>query len=126
MLTKSQTVQRKSFSEENDCTVRAFAIATQVPYAMAHKLATDSGRVHGTAWLTSEIIRIARGYGLLFVQQTFKGNISQFMKSNPVGRFIIETTDHALCVIDGQRSDLCNVRCNVETVWKFIEDESEE
>ncbi len=92
--------------ERNDCTVRAYADATGVPYHEAHKvLSTIRRPKHGPSG--KQLIDLLSQYGFSFASP-IHGTISlgQFVKTYPKGTYYCIKRGHAFTIKDGVVYDI--------------------
>jgi hypothetical protein len=128
--------------ETNDCTVRALAIAADLPYPVAHAVLAKHGRaprrgcvpdvsfpayaelgfrpvqlkfVQTQVYRRSHSRQDRTGYThyiqptVAWMQRT-ELTLCQFLKQNPVGRFIVHVRRHAIAVVDGVVMDSLKFR----------------
>jgi hypothetical protein len=110
--------------EKNDCTVRALSNASGLSYEDAHEtMRVYAGR---SAKRGSTVSKLTKAYQCVGAKNiTFSGknrnwyakNVEQssitdkgltlktFIANNPIGRFVVVVTGHAVCVADGQLVD---------------------
>lgn len=127
-------------NEENDCTVRAVALATGIGYDKAHTHLASLGRkprkgfVHdfdGTLWRNyREVPKGREGYitGMhrigfkAITVKTYEGKtLGKVSRHLGKGNFIVQSTGHASAVIDGKLIDWASdsSRLRVKQVWKI-------
>ena len=112
---------------KNDCTVRALAIATKVPYDIAYQTLKDEGRKCNDGFdLGKYFKRLSKGqtfYGWTVrrVQSPRTLNIGSFAARFPKGRFVVELASHVVAMVDGKAHDLIRVDddCTIYVVWEF-------
>ena len=118
--------------ENNDCTVRALALACNFTYAQAHSVMARAGRkskrgwwVHTAFFVKSKPWKHKTVRGVAMVKHTrytrkAKLTIGRFLDKHRTGRFVISTARHAIAVIDGACHDtsdhLCKERLLVRSV----------
>lgn len=117
---KEQSVARGDF---NDCTVKALALAADIPYSLAHPLARDAGRVNGRGMSSPTCVNLIReqlakqGKRLARFEpeaiiSTYPGQHKnlrhitshhpvRFAKQWPAGTFVCFTATHVFVVKDG-------------------------
>ena len=109
--------------EANDCTVRALANASGMPYKLAHKIMRKAGReerrgMHADHWLP---VLNRLGFTLESIHGTTRGakylsyktgklaqpgiTLDNLLNRLGYGRFIIKIRGHVLAVVDGQVLD---------------------
>jgi len=130
MATLSKTdggLQSSGFTRESkDCTVRSFALVTDVPYNVAHDGARRSGRENNKGWWPEKILTVAAQDGLVEFVEVPVGaqNVQRYNRLHglitrikcptvtdvarryPKGRYIISTRTHATALIDGIIHDI--------------------
>ncbi len=85
--------------ETNDCVVRAWAIAAQIPYAEAHAAFKAAGRRdrRGTKLHVSEAVM----GDLRCYPRGSRVTVAKWLRANPSGHFVVFVRGHAFAVIDG-------------------------
>lgn len=95
--------------ETNDCSVRAFSLALNIPYAEAHALCAKHGRQYGkgTLWWTShkvawdcDMVPVLT-YDAYAPRGARYPTLAQFIKEYPKGHFYLIRRGHAFALIDG-------------------------
>lgn len=110
-------------NEENDCTVRALANASGMPYRLAHKIMRKAGRVERRGMTTDQWVPVLDrlGFTLQSIHGTTKGarylshktgkvpqpgiTLDNLLNRLGYGRFIIKIRGHVLAVVDGKVLD---------------------
>lgn len=119
--------QNSAFVDErNDCTVRAFAIATGLPYENARAVMASLGRQPGKgmsgyhSMMDSLKGDVFNGYKIKPIT-VFYRTVGAFVKTHPEGRYILSVRNHVLAVIEGEVQDWCRPkpRCRLYGVWGF-------
>jgi len=112
--------------ETNDCVVRAFMMALDLPYDKAHKFVADKfKRVNGKGvltrlYMTNVLNRQKNGYKMTLmgfhpkyafgrrnklINPKYKKEtgytVKSFMEQHPIGRYFIIVKGHALALVDG-------------------------
>ena len=107
-----------------DCTVRALAVASGIPYAEAEAIAKRAGRKHNRGFSTSRILKVARKEGLKFkrIPHSTHRQLSTFVRTHPAGHYLVVLNGHALAVVDGRVHDMgVNSPFRpVYFVWRFF------
>jgi hypothetical protein len=87
-------------NEKNDCTVRAYSLAFDIPYYQAHKELKDFGRKdrHGT-----KAQRFFEGKGITVTAH--KGTVKRFLKEHSEGVYIVRIRHHVFTVKSGKVFD---------------------
>jgi hypothetical protein len=124
-LYQTINLTRKSIGESNDCTVVSLAVIAEISYHLAHRIASKAGRQSNQGFWTEKIVPVAAKHGILFssTRRYFGDTLEDFLKANPIGRFIVETADHALPVINGRALDSTFKSTRLEMVFVLIEDD---
>ena len=110
--------------ETNDCTVRAFAAAADIPYEKAHAIMSKHGRGFGRGTFhATQVKAYAEAGGVLrAIFGTTKGaryrarqeptvpheagiTLQTLMEEIPMGRFVCLQRGHAFAIIDKQLAD---------------------
>lgn len=87
-------------SESNDCTVRAYAIAFDIPYYQAHKELADFGRKNGRGIV---LHRFLENKGITVT--VHKGTVKRFIKEHSEGVYIVRIRHHVFAVKEGKIFD---------------------
>jgi hypothetical protein len=100
--------------QKNDCTVRALAIAADLPYDEAYDMLMQSGRkshrgFNFKGWL-KKVGNVVNGYrftweAYLATKGQARMNPVRFAKEKASGRYIVRTAKHVNTVIDGVSHD---------------------
>lgn len=126
-------VQRESdtIGERNDCTVKAVAIACQIPYKEAHQYLRNLGRKRGCGWYESDHWRGMRhisGYvdnlhkiGVEHEQIEVRSKtVSQIVNELKSGHYMVKVRGHILALVDGKVEDwTAGRRHRVQKVYKI-------
>lgn len=94
--------------DRNNCTVRALAIAYNIPYKAAYELCKAAGRKDNRGFYTNKLMKYIwdQGYKYMKVGVGRKGiTLRRFLEINPVGIFICTRRGHAFTVIHGEIHD---------------------
>jgi hypothetical protein len=108
--------QSKRPKANNDCSVRAVAIAFNIPYDEAYDQLAAAGRKcgYGVKKLDWRAFMLARATWQAF--QAVKGqprmNAVTFCKQYPTGRYILSFAGHLAAVVDGQVHDVHGFEAN--------------
>lgn len=91
-------------NEKNDCTVRAYSIASGLSYEIAHSLLTKFGRkpkkgIPFINFIKSEFNDCAY---IIFKEIS---NPAKFLKEHPTGKYVCQIKRHVFAVIDGKIYD---------------------
>lgn len=119
------------YGEGNDCTVKAVAIACQIPYEEAHEYLASLGRRKGRGWYHASHVRGRRlisGYidnlkrlGFKHVPVEFQSRtVSQIERELKDGHYIVQVNGHALALVNGKVEDWSAGRKHhVKQVWRI-------
>lgn len=117
--------QKKLFpNENNDCTVKALAIAAEISYSKAHAILKNRGRKNRQGFKTEIVIEELLGMGKAVkeVTQLIVGSIKTvraFQERGFKDKYLIRVEGHVLCSKDGQIHDWTNGRCHrIKNVWR--------
>ena len=111
--------------DKNDCSVRALAVATGVPYAVASVAYSVLGRRlgKGTEVTLSERLHIEI-LGMTRVTAVEGMDLGTFLQVAPKGAFVVHKIGHAFAVVDGVVHDWENtsrVGTRITRVWRVTE-----
>jgi hypothetical protein len=124
-VTSGATSKDAGMQDQMDCTVRALANATGMPYADAHKLLEEAGRVNGKGCRINQYHDVYKAAGF---EASFRGprgrswakyyrldgqmergrTLARVVAENPTGRHIVIVTGHAVALVDGVLIDTFN------------------
>lgn len=122
---------RQGFSEHNDCTVVALALAANMHYDETHRLLQDAGRRNRCRWhLFGWLKNNKQFYGTDTVFGDYKAvrvrlrepsiTLAKFLRDFPRGRFLLHKRGHAFAVIDGQVKNLSSgARTRITEIFHF-------
>jgi hypothetical protein len=122
--------EKSGFNECQDCTVRALALAGNISYAKAHKIARIAGRENGKGFSPFLLVHEAKKHGLYFLllkdregyPSFAEETASTFTKNHPTGRYMVSTRTHIIAVVKGKiRDTFDSGRRRVLGVWKLVE-----
>lgn len=109
MLTDVQTRCRLAFNrEDNDCAVRAVAVACDVSYARAHAALASAGRLPGYPTRVNNILEALRELGRAAILRTPRAKTLRSMcreLRGATGGVIVITCNHAAGFWDGRCID---------------------
>ena len=107
-----------------DCIVRALAVAAGIPYENAEAIAKRAGRRHNCGYSTAKVLKFARKDGLKFkrIPHRTHRQLSTFLRTHPVGHYLLVLNGHALSVVDGRVHDMGfnSPFRPVYYVWRFF------
>jgi hypothetical protein len=111
--------------DKNDCSVRALAVATGVPYAVASVAYSVLGRRvrAGTEVSLSERLHIEI-LGMVQITAVEGMDLETFLQVAPKGRYVVHKVGHAFAVVDGVVHDWENTTrpaTRITRVWKVTE-----
>lgn len=94
--------------EDNDCGVRALAVACAAGYDRAHWALRGAGRLDGESCFTAQMMAAAADLRCHMVRTTCKAKTLLTVErelSKTYGGFIVTTDDHAVGIWDGELID---------------------
>ncbi len=94
--------------EDNDCGVRALAVACAAPYDKAHRALQELGRIAGQACVVSQMIGAAVHLKRRMVRVEHKAKTLRTVErelADTSGGFILTTADHAVGIWNGELID---------------------
>lgn len=94
--------------EDNDCGVRALAVACEIPYEQAHWSLQEAGRLAGQSCCMPQMIDAANRLRFAMVPTDCKSRTLRTVErelKKTHGGFIVTTTDHAVGVWNGEMID---------------------
>lgn len=114
-------LSKSGINDDNNCTIRAFAIAYGIPYKDAHYMGELAGRPKGEGYWMYKIMDKAREFGYDSIELNGYGTLSAFLKKNNIGKFICVRRGHAFAVIDGKIYDTITNKgqCKLIRVFKI-------
>lgn len=96
------SAEKNGFKDNNNCTICALSTAAGIPYTEAYRIGKEAGRKHGKGFYTVKLMNHARKNGIEFRKIFTSGlTIQKFIKKYPTGRYVVNRSGHAFCVIDG-------------------------
>lgn len=138
-IQNTNTWRPVTMTETKDCTVRAFAAAASIDYRDAHEIARKAGRKNCRGFWSDKILRAARDAGMLtysivnmYEPSRIKGQwdnnrkspyptLAQVMPLLQQGRYILESHNHALAVVEGDVFDgpRLRLRTRIQTIYEI-------
>lgn len=131
-------IRPKEFENESrDCTVRAFSLASNIPYAEVHAGFKKLGRtekhgihigkktkVNGKVYKIRKKNRIdtkdlEKEFGVKMTQVARSGTPRRLIKKHSTGRFYCLKRGHAFAIIDGLICDGTSYDCQIKYAWKI-------
>ena len=111
--------------DKSDCSVRALACATNVPYTVASVTFSARGRSvkKGTSGVLSAQL-YEEVLGMREIQVASGMRLDEFLSYAPTGRFLVHKTGHAFAIIEGVVHDWDNTSkesTRLTRVWKVTE-----
>jgi hypothetical protein len=111
-------------AENNDCTVRAFALLTDAPYETARAYLRAFGRGNRRRMYSTELLRAFDLAGFDLKELPFKAKtaVTATREAQAAGgRVLISITGHVFAVIDGHVDDWAdNRRTRFENAWRVV------
>ena len=119
MLRFSKTIpDGRHPNEARDCTVRALAHMTGLPYDEAHATMAAFGRKNRRGVPRAQVVAAYKTKGLQFTQRTDRPTLAQFMREDGAKheRLVINKTGHVFALINGTQLDMakCGPRTRVQ------------
>ncbi len=113
--------------EINDCSVRAFAIVTELPYDEVYSILAKAGRkrnrgFHSDKWLKKHKGQVLGGvFKPIKLNRTLRLTPLNFGPLHPKGRYILETEDHTWACLNSIHHDLWRVKQDewLTGAWEF-------
>ena len=111
--------------ERNDCTVRALAIATLVPYWKCYQVLAEFGRKPNKGTNIRKFFKNNKMVlGYWFKKLNFRKQITlnKFVKKYPEGTFYVRISKHVFVVKDGVAIDMARPKtyCRITDAWEVI------
>lgn len=98
---------RFALEEKNDCTVRALATATNMPYLEAHALLKDHGRRTRSGVRITPLINAYRAaMGVEYQKVAGRPTLNRFAQDHSTGTWIVRLKDHVFVLKDGVQYDM--------------------
>lgn len=103
--------ESKRPKSKNDCVVRSWAIAAQIPYDESYDFWSRCRKAHGRVDNISTKLNLEKHFGWRWTPcPASKGHPrmhhEQFCAEHPVGRFLLKEAGHVSAVVDGQVRDI--------------------
>jgi len=111
--------------ERNDCTVRALAIATLVPYWKCYQVLAEFGRKPNRGTNIRKFFKNNKMVlGYWFKKLNFRKQITlnKFVKKYPEGTYYVRISRHVFVVKDGVAIDMTKPKtyCRITDAWEVI------
>jgi hypothetical protein len=109
-----------TMGERNDCTVRALAVALDIPYETSHARLAQLGRKpkHGFPFYRAAEALKANRLALPSQRRVTVGSCLAIPRL-AAGRYVVRVAKHVFAVVDGVPSERINPRQVVTSVWDF-------
>lgn len=91
--------------ESRDCSVRATAVALDIPYHIAHAMFEREGREPQRRTKLGVSDRVLKGYRSHRYTRK-RPTLARFIREHPEGRYIVRIRGHMFAVIDGGVHDM--------------------
>lgn len=95
-------LNKRFATEKNDCTVRAYSIAAEIPYVTASVEMYLAGRKFKKAW---NVHKFFNEKGWMFYKKPNMTVLNYCLYVIPSGHYIVWVRHHVFAVIDGQIQD---------------------
>jgi hypothetical protein len=111
--------------ERNDCTVRALAIATLVPYWKCYQVLAEFGRKPNKGTNIRKFFKnnkMVLGYWFKKLKFRKQITLNKFVKKYPEGTFYVRISRHVFVVKDGVAIDMVRPKtyCRITDAWEVI------
>ncbi len=111
--------------ERNDCTVRALAIATLVPYWKCYQVLAEFGRKPNKGTNIRKFFKnnkMVLGYWFKKLKFRKQITLNKFVKKYPEGTFYVRISKHVFVVKDGVAIDMVRPKtyCRITDAWEVI------
>jgi hypothetical protein len=115
-MRKSITGYSSAMGDRRDCSVRALAVACDLPYKDAHSIFEKAGRIagHGTSVCVSSRVHLDLGFTKLdpaslvvdakfpkYANHRVNTSVAKFAREHRLGTYILHTKTHALALVRG-------------------------
>lgn len=112
--------------ERNDCTVRALAISTGLPYSDCYTILANFGRKPNKGTNIRKFFKNNSSVlGFSFKKLRFRKQITlnKFVKKYSLGTYYVRITKHVFVVKDGVAIDMTKPKpfCRVTDAWEVID-----
>ena len=108
-------------NEYRDCTVRALAVVSDLPYSEVHKAWEEVGRKDGHAPKNFEnqhkLQKACKILNLEAKQVKRHGTVKNFIIKYPTGNYFCIKRGHAFAIINGKVFDLNNLNSYLQGAW---------
>lgn len=113
---------KKIKKDDNDCSVKALAIACNVPYGDAHRTMQMNGRKTNKGAYGYQILRTIRNLGCDYVEVLrWKGKTTKTLDLPREHRYLAITCNHALAVQFGLVKDYSATKnMRIEKVYRIV------
>jgi hypothetical protein len=111
--------------ERNDCTVRALAIATLVPYWKCYRVLVEFGRKPNKGTNIRKFFKnnkMVLGYWFKKLKFRKQITLNKFVKKYPEGTYYVRISRHVFVVKDGVAIDMVRPKtyCRITDAWEVI------
>lgn len=112
--------------ERNDCTVRALAISTGLPYTECYNILASFGRKPNKGTNIRKFFKNnGTVLGFWFKKLRFRKQITlnKFVKKYPIGTYYVRISRHVFVVKDGVAIDMTKPKplCRITDAWEVID-----
>jgi hypothetical protein len=105
-LPTSIKTESRRYKENNDCSVKAIAIATHTTYAIAHRALKSAGRKNNSYATPSMMQTALNALGFVFrAVKTYVGNTAKTIKLPSYYNFVAFGVGHTLAIVNGKVAD---------------------
>ena len=124
---KIETISEQ-MAENNDCAVKAVALACDVPYRVAHKALENQGRKKRNGTQVAAMLEAIEKLGFTTAPAAYNAKTAITLERDPLltkGHYIALMKRHVATVVNGKVHDWTNGRRHrVELVWLVVPTES--
>jgi hypothetical protein len=113
--------ESKDRNEDNDCAVRAVALATDSEYGRIHRRFKRAGRISRKGTPRMMTRDVVKSLANIRDVKHFAPTVAGFCREADKGTFLVFIRRHVLCVRDGVCHDWTDGRrFRINAVWKII------
>lgn len=114
-----ESIRGEEFKNEcRDCTVRALAVATDLPYSKVHDAWAEVGRKNKHGIVAEKYLqKVCKILNVKAKQVKRHGTVKSLIKKFPVGKLYCHKSRHAFAIVDGTTYDLNSLDSHVKGAW---------
>ena len=107
--------------ERRDCTVRALATASKIPYEQVHSAWKLCGRKDKCTVRTKpRFQKVCKLLNIKAKQVKRHGTVEKLVRQFPKGRLFCTKRSHAFAVTDGIAHDLDRIKSHIQGAWLIV------